>query len=66
MTSDLPLYETEINGLIKEYLTYAGLDKASYSFQLECKERGKSIPQESQEQRDGSKLTAQVGLHLKQ
>ena len=60
MASELPLYESEINGLVKEYLSYAGLDKSSYSLVLECKERGKTISTESQSQGDGVKLTAQV------
>ena len=60
MSSDLPLYESEINKLVKEYLSFAGLEKALYSLQLECNEKGKLIPPGNDVQGDGSKLTAQV------
>ncbi|CAK8681084.1 unnamed protein product [Clavelina lepadiformis] len=64
MSSDLPLYESEINKLVKEYLSFAGLEKALYSLQLECNEKGKSIPPGNDVQGDGSKLTAQNNILL--
>ena len=60
MASDLSLFEKDLNVLVKEYLSFAGLDKTLYSLQLECTEKGKSIPSGNEVQRDGSKLTAQV------
>nr|CAB3223157.1 lisH domain-containing protein ARMC9 [Phallusia mammillata] len=64
MTSELALYEPELNELVKEYLTFAGLDKTVYSLHLECNEKGKPIQQGSKLSSDGSKLTAQNNILL--
>ena len=60
MASDAALFEKDVNVLIKEYLSFVGLDKTLYSLQLECTEKGKPIPAGNEAQRDGSKLAAQV------
>ena len=62
MASELLTYEADINSIIKEYLTFNGLDKTAYSLQLECKERGKQISSGRKNEGDGTKLTAQVLL----
>lgn len=62
MASELLTYEADINAIIKEYLTFNGLDKTAYSLQLECKERGKQISSGRKNEGDGTKLTAQVLL----
>ena len=60
MAADLSLSEKDINVLVKEYLSFVGLEKTLYSLQLECTEKGKPISTGNEVQRDGSKLTAQV------
>lgn len=61
MADELLLYEQEINTLLREYLSFSGMEKTSYSFTMECKERGKSVPTgRSLQAADGSKLAAQV------
>lgn len=56
--------EADINSLVKEYLSFIGLEKTSYALQLECKEKGKSLPSSQTSQTDGSKLAAQVMIPI--
>uniref|UniRef100_F7B890 LisH domain-containing protein ARMC9 n=1 Tax=Ciona intestinalis TaxID=7719 RepID=F7B890_CIOIN len=62
--ADLAIFETEINTLVKEYLSYIGLDTTVQAFQLECNEKGKSIPIHNEVLQDAAKLTAQNNLLL--
>lgn len=58
------MLEPDINSLIREYLVFAGLEKTSYSLQMECKEKGKTLPASQTDQADGSKLAAQNNILL--
>ena len=64
MAADIALFEKDINVSVREYLNFVGLDKTLYALQLECTEKGKSIPSGNESERDGSKLTAQVKYHF--
>uniref|UniRef100_H2YYH6 LisH domain-containing protein ARMC9 n=1 Tax=Ciona savignyi TaxID=51511 RepID=H2YYH6_CIOSA len=58
--SELAIYEMEINTLIKEYLSFAGLEETAHTLQSECSARGKPVSVQNEVYQDASKLTAQV------
>ncbi|KAI8795631.1 lisH domain-containing protein ARMC9 [Biomphalaria glabrata] len=40
-------YEGELNAIVKEYLDFSGFDKTKITFESECKEKNKPLPEKS-------------------
>ncbi|XP_013396944.1 lisH domain-containing protein ARMC9 isoform X2 [Lingula anatina] len=43
MSGSLVAFESELNAIVKEYLEFAGYERAVSSFETECSEKGKTI-----------------------